>query len=197
MVFILYFGCVLANSGAVLMASEFALAPVVGSMEHPVTVLDVYGVVAADGASSTSNDPVRVEVAGSGGGSGGSLLLFLQTITLGNGSRLSTVGGKGSAVGGGGGAGGRVHLHWAHIPIGEDYVPIATIAEGRVDTRWVPNFYILNCAPFGVIAPPQKAPCFFCTVFTQGYTTFFIKLVRIFVRQCFRSKYSSLYCIVL
>jgi hypothetical protein len=108
----------------------FSLAAVVGSLEHPVTVLDVYGVLAADGESPPAVHPVG----GSGGGSGGSVLLFLQTMTLGNGSLVSTAGGQGGAVGGGGGAGGRVHFHWADIPTGEDYVPIA-VTEGLIDTR--------------------------------------------------------------
>ncbi|KAG0610062.1 hypothetical protein M758_7G036100 [Ceratodon purpureus] len=105
---------------------------VLGSLEHPVTVLDVYGVLAADGESPTAVDPGS-QVGGPGGGSGGSVLLFLQTMTLGNGSLVSTAGGQGGAVGGGGGAGGRVHFHWSDIPTGEDYVPIA-IAEGLIDT---------------------------------------------------------------
>uniref|UniRef100_A0A7I4AXX0 DUF8003 domain-containing protein n=1 Tax=Physcomitrium patens TaxID=3218 RepID=A0A7I4AXX0_PHYPA len=107
---------------------------VVGSMEHPVSMLDVCGVVAADGESSTRADPVEAQLGGGpGGGSGGSLLLFLQTMTLRNGSILSTAGGQGGAVGGGGGAGGRIHFHWADIPTGEDYVPIATV-EGLIVT---------------------------------------------------------------
>lgn len=116
------------------------LAPVVGSMEHPVSMLDVCGVVAADGESSTRADPVEAQLGGGpGGGSGGSLLLFLQTMTLRNGSILSTAGGQGGAVGGGGGAGGRIHFHWADIPTGEDYVPIATV-EGLIVTGWVTNW---------------------------------------------------------
>jgi len=115
------------------------LAPVLGSIDHPVTVLDVYGVLAADGESSTrDNDPSRKRSAplgGPGGGSGGSLLLFLQTMILGNGSLLSTAGGEGGAVGGGGGAGGRVHLHWSDMPTGEDYVPIAS-GGGLIDIRF-------------------------------------------------------------
>ncbi|KAG0603647.1 hypothetical protein M758_10G110100 [Ceratodon purpureus] len=107
---------------------------VLGSMYHPVTVLDVYGVLAADGESSARVDfstKLGGQVGGSGGGSGGSLLLFLQTMILANGSLLSTTGGRGGAVGGGGGAGGRVHFHWSDIPTGEDYVPIATV-EGHI-----------------------------------------------------------------
>ena len=111
----------------------FPLASVLGSLEHPVTVLDVYGVLAADGQSPQAVDPDS-KVGGPGGGSGGSVLLFLQTMILGKGSLVSTTGGQGGAVGGGGGAGGRVHFHWADIPTGEDYVPIAS-PEGLVDTR--------------------------------------------------------------
>jgi hypothetical protein len=122
-------------------AVGLTLASVLGSMYHPVTVLDVYGVLAADGESSARVDSDRKmggQVGGPGGGSGGSLLLFLQTMILGNGSLLSTAGGQGGAVGGGGGAGGRVHFHWSDIPTGEDYVPIATV-EGHIDTRLFTN----------------------------------------------------------
>lgn len=125
----------------------WALLPVLGSLDHPVTVLDVYGVLAADGESSSRDeDPSSlswkrsVQVGGLGGGSGGSLLLFLQTMILGDGSLLSTAGGEGGAVGGGGGAGGRVHFHWSDIPTGEDYVPIASGA-GLIDIRF---FYHLR-----------------------------------------------------
>lgn len=117
------------------------MVPVLGSFEHPVTVLDVYGVLAANGESPPAVNPGS-KVGGPGGGSGGSVLLFLQTVTLGNGSLVSTAGGQGGAVGGGGGAGGRVHFHWADIPTGEDYVPIA-ITEGLIDTR-----FILNTSPW-------------------------------------------------
>lgn len=77
MVFILYFGCVLVNFGVVLMVFEFVLVLVVGLMEYLVIVFDVYGVVVVDGVSFISNDLVRVEVVGLGGGFGGSFLLFL------------------------------------------------------------------------------------------------------------------------
>lgn len=100
--------------------------------------LDVYGVLAADGESSIYIEPNSsgIEVGGPGGGSGGSLLLFLQTLTLANRSRLSSVGGHGGSVGAGGGGGGRVHFHWSNIPSGEDFVPIAS-GDGFILARWL------------------------------------------------------------
>lgn len=119
----------MAHSGGVLVAA------VLGSLEHPVTLLDVSGVLAAKGESVRRSDGrITQKVAGPGGGSGGSLLLFLQTLNLANNSVLSTAGGEGGPVGGGGGAGGRVHFHWADIATGEDYVPVAT-GEGLIDIR--------------------------------------------------------------
>ncbi|KAG0575849.1 hypothetical protein KC19_5G035100 [Ceratodon purpureus] len=107
---------------------------VLGSLEHPVTTLEVYGALAADGESSNgTGSKTRAEVGGSGGGSGGSLLLFLSSVSLGNESLLSTAGGHGGVIGGGGGGGGRVHFHWSKIPSGEEYMPIA-LGVGRIVT---------------------------------------------------------------
>ncbi|KAI5062055.1 hypothetical protein GOP47_0022594 [Adiantum capillus-veneris] len=96
---------------------------VIGSLEHALSSLEILGAVTSDGESFLSEN----QSAGVGGGSGGSLLFFLQTLTLGNSSSLSISGGKGSAVGGGGGAGGRIHFHWSNIATGDDYIPIANV----------------------------------------------------------------------
>ncbi|MCO5593740.1 hypothetical protein L7F22_047757 [Adiantum nelumboides] len=96
---------------------------VIGSLEHTLSSLEILGAVTSDGETFHSDN----KSAGVGGGSGGSLLFFLQTLTLGNSSVLSTSGGKGSATGGGGGAGGRIHFHWSNIAVGDDYVPIANV----------------------------------------------------------------------
>ncbi|XWS72495.1 hypothetical protein CRYUN_Cryun02cG0044600 [Craigia yunnanensis] len=84
---------------------------VMGSVEHPLSSLSVEGVVRADGESfektvwqhkySVSNDSSIAP----GGGSGGTVLLFLRTLTLGESAILSSVGGYGSPKGGGGGGG--------------------------------------------------------------------------------------------
>ncbi|XP_057872729.1 uncharacterized protein LOC131078912 isoform X2 [Cryptomeria japonica] len=109
---------------------------VMGSKEHPLWKLDIFGSVKADGESleSETEDRITEMAGGSGGGSGGTLLLFLQTLTLGNNSFLSSAGGHGGRVGGGGGAGGRVHFHWSGIPTGDEYVPIANV-NGTIYTR--------------------------------------------------------------
>ncbi|XVF48616.1 hypothetical protein PTKIN_Ptkin03bG0204300 [Pterospermum kingtungense] len=113
---------------------------VVGSMEHPLSSLSVEGVVRADGESfeetvwqqeySVSNDSNIAP----GGGSGGTVLLFLHTLTLAESAVLSSVGGYGSPKGGGGGGGGRIHFHWSDIPTGDVYQPIASV-EGSIYSR--------------------------------------------------------------
>lgn len=109
---------------------------VMGSKEHPLWKLAVFGSVRADGESleEVTESQTAELVGGSGGGSGGTLLMFLQTLTLANNSLLSTAGGHGGHVGGGGGGGGRVHFHWSSIPTGDEYVPIANI-NGTIFTR--------------------------------------------------------------
>ncbi|KAH9321004.1 hypothetical protein KI387_015643, partial [Taxus chinensis] len=109
---------------------------VMGSQEHPLWKLDIFGSVKADGESleSVRGGQIAELVGGSGGGSGGTLLLFLQTLTLGNNSMLSSAGGHGGHVGGGGGGGGRVHFHWSGIATGDEYFPIANV-NGTIYTR--------------------------------------------------------------
>ncbi|KAE8678713.1 putative Glutamyl-tRNA(Gln) amidotransferase subunit C [Hibiscus syriacus] len=113
---------------------------VMGSMEHPLSSLSVEGAVRADGESfaetvwkqqySVSNDSSRAP----GGGSGGTVLLFLHTLTLGESTNLSSGGGYGSPKGGGGGGGGRIHFHWSDIPTGNVYQPIARV-KGSIYSR--------------------------------------------------------------
>ena len=112
------------------------IGSVLGSLEHPVTNLEVYGALAANGESTNKTESkTELEVGGFGGGSGGSLLLFLTSVSLGNESLLSTTGGHGGVVGGGGGGGGRVHFHWSKILTGEEYMPVAN-GVGRIVTRY-------------------------------------------------------------
>ncbi|XP_068648350.1 uncharacterized protein [Aristolochia californica] len=105
---------------------------VMGSLEHSVTSLSVHGLLEADGESF--GETGISSNAGPGGGSGGTILLFLHGLSLGDNSVLSSVGGHGSHIGGGGGGGGRIHFHWSDIPTGDEYLPIASI-KGRMHTE--------------------------------------------------------------
>ncbi|XP_048442669.1 uncharacterized protein LOC103943935 isoform X2 [Pyrus x bretschneideri] len=112
---------------------------VMGSLERSLASLSLDGSLRADGESFgeeylEKNDRIFSNI-GPGGGSGGTVLLFVQTLELGNSSTISTVGGHGSPSGGGGGGGGRIHFHWSDIPVGDAYQPIASaggsiISEG-------------------------------------------------------------------
>ncbi|EOY30581.1 Uncharacterized protein TCM_037740 isoform 2 [Theobroma cacao] len=111
---------------------------VMGSLEHLLSSLTVYGSLRADGESF--GEAIRKQAhstisnIGPGGGSGGTILLFVHTIVLGDSSVISTAGGHGSPSGGGGGGGGRVHFHWSDIPTGDEYLPIASV-KGSIITR--------------------------------------------------------------
>ncbi|XP_057750325.1 uncharacterized protein LOC130968867 [Arachis stenosperma] len=110
---------------------------VMGSLEHSLSSLVVKGSVKADGESfggDTGQDGKITSSIGPGGGSGGTVLLFVQTISLGNSSIISTAGGQGSPSGGGGGGGGRIHFHWSNILVGDEYIPIASV-NGSILTR--------------------------------------------------------------
>ncbi|XP_062019140.1 uncharacterized protein LOC133735722 [Rosa rugosa] len=99
---------------------------VMGSLEHPLSSMSVEGLVTADGEDSENGRP--------GGGSGGTILLFLRTLDLGESANLSSAGGYGSSNGAGGGGGGRIHFHWSDIPTGDVYQPIANV-EGNIHAR--------------------------------------------------------------
>ncbi|XP_015885471.3 uncharacterized protein LOC107420918 isoform X1 [Ziziphus jujuba] len=104
-----------------------------GSMEHPLSTLSIEGSVRADGESfemaarKGKYAVLNGSSGGLGGGSGGTILLFLQTLELGDSAVLSSLGGHGSPNGGGGGGGGRIHFHWSAIPAGDVYQPIASV----------------------------------------------------------------------
>ncbi|KAM3263833.1 hypothetical protein P3L10_000827 [Capsicum annuum] len=102
---------------------------VLGSSQWPLLRLDVYGSMRADGQNcrTPSKNTDGSLAGGVGGGSGGTILLFLQSLALLDNSTLSVVGGCGGPLGGGGGGGGRVHFHWSKINMGEQYVPLATV----------------------------------------------------------------------
>ncbi|KAA8525196.1 hypothetical protein F0562_006940 [Nyssa sinensis] len=105
---------------------------VMGSWEHPLSSLSVEGSVKANGENFRNRDHVIIDDwnGGPGGGSGGTILLFLQGLVLGESGILSSVGGHGSPNGGGGG---RIHFHWSDIPTGDVYQPIA-IVKGSIHT---------------------------------------------------------------
>ncbi|EEF48140.1 conserved hypothetical protein [Ricinus communis] len=110
---------------------------VMGSAEHALSSLSIYGSLRVDGESFgeglKKNDVRMISNIGPGGGSGGTILLFIHTIALGNSSTISATGGHGSPEGSGGGGGGRVHFHWSDIPVGDEYLPIAS-ANGSIQT---------------------------------------------------------------
>ncbi|XP_060213917.1 uncharacterized protein LOC132641059 isoform X2 [Lycium barbarum] len=108
---------------------------VLGSLEHSLTRLSVYGSIQANGESfgkyrTEKDSRIRSDI-GPGGGSGGTILLFVQSLVLGDSSTISTMGGHGSPNSGGGG-GGRIHFHWSDISVGDEYLPI-TSAKGTID----------------------------------------------------------------
>ncbi|KAL5771093.1 hypothetical protein ACOSP7_015247 [Xanthoceras sorbifolium] len=110
---------------------------VMGSLEHSLTSLSVYGSLRADGESFREDiyqqNGRLISNVGPGGGSGGTILLFIHTLVLGDSSIISTAGGLGAPDAGGGG-GGRVHFHWSEIPIGDEYLPIASV-KGSIHAR--------------------------------------------------------------
>ncbi|KAL0324708.1 UNVERIFIED_CONTAM: hypothetical protein Scaly_2437900, partial [Sesamum calycinum] len=107
---------------------------VMGSRQWPLLRLDNYGFISADGQSC--HRPIRNSngtlIGGLGGGSGGTILLFLQALALAETSTLSVVGGFGGSMGGGGGGRGRIHFHWSKLATGDEYVPLAFV-DGAIN----------------------------------------------------------------
>lgn len=114
---------------------------VIGSGQWPLSKLYISGSMRADGQSydKAIENINGSTVGGLGGGSGGTILLFLQALTLVQDSYISVAGGHGVPFGGGGGGGGRVHFHWSNIDVGDEYVPIATI-NGTISSRYAINY---------------------------------------------------------
>lgn len=108
-----------------------------GSLEHSLSKLVVHGEIKADGESYGKyvggKDGGFVSDVGPGGGSGGTILLFVHNFVLDDIATISTSGGHGSQNAGGGG-GGRIHFHWSDIPIGDEYMPMA-IVRGTIGVR--------------------------------------------------------------
>ncbi|KAH9607077.1 hypothetical protein KSS87_005006 [Heliosperma pusillum] len=109
---------------------------VIGAMPWPLLSLELYGSLRADGQSYTPEARYSnvTSIGGLGGGSGGTVLVFLHNLVLAEGADLSVAGGRGSSLGGGGGGGGRIHFHWSDINTGDEYIPIATV-NGTMDRR--------------------------------------------------------------
>ncbi|KAK4415618.1 hypothetical protein Salat_2669200 [Sesamum alatum] len=110
---------------------------VMGSLEHSLLKLVAHGHIKADGESygkySGGKDGGVVSDVGPGGGSGGTILLFIHNFVLSDTATISTSGGHGSPNGGGGG-GGRIHFHWSDIPVGDEYMPMAFV-NGTISVR--------------------------------------------------------------
>ncbi|KAK1367713.1 MraZ [Heracleum sosnowskyi] len=109
---------------------------VIGSISWPLSRLYMAGSMRADGQSydKAIENIYGSTVGGLGGGSGGTILLFLEALELVQDSYLSVAGGNGAPLGGGGGGGGRLHFHWSNIDVGNEYVPLA-IMNGTVYRR--------------------------------------------------------------
>ncbi|KAL6511381.1 hypothetical protein OROHE_020463 [Orobanche hederae] len=104
-----------------------------GVIDHSLSRLVVHGEIKADGESygkyAGGKDVAVASDVGPGGGSGGTILLFVHNLVHDDTATISTSGGHGSPNGGGGG--GRIHFHWSDIPVGDEYMPIA-IVKGTV-----------------------------------------------------------------
>lgn len=109
---------------------------VMGAMQWPLSKLVLHGFLRADGQSHSkmTRNSNGTLIGGLGGGSGGTILLFLQKLILTENSDLSVAGGRGGPLGGGGGGGGRIHFHWSDINTGDEYVPTATV-KGIINSR--------------------------------------------------------------
>lgn len=122
---------------------------VVGSLEHPLSSLSIQGSVNADGENfkpALGNENFAIFsnfTGGPGGGSGGTILLFLHMLTIGQSAVLSSMGGYSSSNGGGGGGGGRIHFHWSNIPTGDVYLPIASV-KGDIQTWYAYSKLLLQ-----------------------------------------------------
>lgn len=122
-----------------------------GSIQWPLLRLDLYGSLRADGQSFTKaiRNSDGSLVGGLGGGSGGTVLLFLQELRLLEHSSLSAIGGNGALLGGGGGGGGRIHFHWSNIGVGDEYFPVASI-HGIMNSRYVISYLLLMASNYNI-----------------------------------------------
>ncbi|KAL8209856.1 hypothetical protein R6Q57_006588 [Mikania cordata] len=105
---------------------------VIGSLEHPISSVSVDGSLTADGGNYGEKTASNLydlygSVGGFGGGSGGTILLFVNSLSVGASGVLSSDGGYGNPNGSGGGGGGRIHFHWSHITTGDVYQPVANV----------------------------------------------------------------------
>lgn len=81
-----------------------------GSKTKPVNEIYLDGKISANGQNAVSSS---TSSSGGGGGSGGSILIYANSFSSDQGSRISADGGNATfSGGGGGGAGGRIHFEW-------------------------------------------------------------------------------------
>ena len=85
-------------------------------------MLDIYRPLRANGQSyvGATRNNTGILIGDLGGGSGGIIPFFFQTLLLAEISSIFSVGGNGGLFGGGKGGGGRVHFHWFKIDVGDD-----------------------------------------------------------------------------
>ncbi|KAK6147787.1 hypothetical protein DH2020_018699 [Rehmannia glutinosa] len=134
---------------------------VMGSLEHSLTKLVVHGEIKADGETYGKyvggNDGFVVSDVSPGGGSGGTVLLFVHNFVLDDTATISTSGGHGSPNAGGGG-GGRIHFHWSDIPIGDEYMPMA-IVKGTIRISFLNVSLMITKGDGGVMEAPCPYKC--------------------------------------
>ncbi|KAK9073811.1 hypothetical protein SSX86_006405 [Deinandra increscens subsp. villosa] len=116
---------------------------VIGLLDHPILTVSVDGSLTADGGNyrdKTANNPYKLFslVGGYGGGSGGTILLLVNTMSLGASGVLSSDGVYGNPNGSGSE---RIHFHWSHITTEDIYQPVAN-AKGNISTGFVPHFFL-------------------------------------------------------
>lgn len=121
---------------------SFLCPIVIGSRQWPLQRLNNYGFISADGQNchKPAHNRNATLIGGLGGGSGGTILLFLQSLSLAKNSSFSVLGGYGGILGGGGGGGGRIHFHWSKIAAGEEYVPLASV-DGTIELRYDNSYW--------------------------------------------------------
>ncbi|GAU32615.1 hypothetical protein TSUD_71630 [Trifolium subterraneum] len=108
------------------------------SANHSKSNLTMSGSLRSDGESfgeGIRSQNGRTSIIVPGGGSSGTVLVFVRTLVLGDqSSMILIVGGQGSPSGGEDGGGGRVHFHWSNILLGDECITLASV-KGNIITR--------------------------------------------------------------
>ncbi|KAG6391223.1 hypothetical protein SASPL_148976 [Salvia splendens] len=140
---------------------------VMGSLEHPLINLYVEGSVRADGDSFVGlqkNSASIDKFVGPGGGSGGTILLFLHNLDLRESGNLSSAGGHGSLTSGGGGGGGRIHFHWGGLGGVQGHMGENGSISGKACPKGLYGIFCEEC-PIGTyknVTGSEKSLCFPC-----------------------------------